>query len=54
MATLKERIQAVMGQMEDVLERQEAKGLTVKRTAPSTWRPKPREDYLKQRARHDD
>lgn len=53
MATLKERIQAVMGQMEAELERQADKGLTVKRTAPSTWRPKPRKDYLKRVRRNE-
>lgn len=45
MATLKERVQAAMGLMEAELERQASKGLTVPRTAPSTWRPKPRDDY---------
>jgi hypothetical protein len=47
MTTLKDRIQAAMGQMEATLDRQADKGLTVPRTAPSTWRPKPREDYEK-------
>lgn len=54
MATLKERINAVIGQMEDVLDRQASKGLTVPRTAPSTWKPKPREDYLKRKVKYDE